>query len=270
MEKAYLIYEREDSKKNTIFIEQMIAAARGVEIELILAIADEIEQNIMDIPFNGALFVWNRTRNPEIAKKLESIGIKVFNRSTVNELANNKKETLKFAHLHGIPTVPILREEQIQQYPIIIKTIDGHGGNEVALCNSSEDLKFFQLKWRGRKLLTQPYIETNSTDVRVWVVGSKIIGAVKRKGSHDFRSNYTLGGSIEKYNLSHEQRLQVLTLQKALNSNYIGIDFLLRPDGKWLLNEIEDPVGARSFYNLYDEDLPTILMDYFVQELEGL
>ena len=62
----------------------------------------------------------------------------------------------------------------------------------------------------------------------------------------------------------------MLTLQKALNSNYIGIDFLPRPDGKWLLNEIEDPVGARSFYNLYDEDLPTILMDYFVQELEGL
>ena len=96
MEKAYLIYEREDSKKNTIFIEQMIAAARGVEIELILAIADEIEQNIMDIPFNGALFVWNRTRNPEIAKKLESIGIKVFNRSTVNELTNSLCSLIKF------------------------------------------------------------------------------------------------------------------------------------------------------------------------------
>lgn len=247
----------------------MIEAARKEEIELILVIADEIDLNNVDVAFDKALFVWNRTRNPKIAKKLESIGIRVFNHSSVNELANNKKETLKFAQLHGIPTVPILREDQIQQYPIIIKTIDGHGGNEVALCHSTEELEFYQLKWRGRKLFIQPYIETNSTDVRIWVVGAKIIGAVKRKGSHDFRSNYTLGGSIEKYILSNEQRLQVLTLQKALKSDYIGIDFLLLPDGSWLLNEIEDPVGARSFYNLYDEDLPTILMDYFIHELEN-
>lgn len=265
MKKAYLLYEREDSKKNNVFIEQMIEAARKKGIELILVIADEIDLNMM----NEALFVWNRTRNPKITKKLEEDGIKVFNRSFVNELANDKKETLKFAQLHGIPTVPILSEDQIQQYPIIIKTIDGHGGNEVALCNSIEDLKSYRLKWHERQLLIQPYIETNSTDVRIWVVGSNIIGAVKRKGSHDFRSNYTLGGSIGKYNLSIEQRLQVLTLQKALKSDYIGIDFLLLPDGKWLLNEIEDPVGARSFYNLYDEDLPTILMDYFVRELES-
>lgn len=246
----------------------MIEAACKKEIELILVIVDEIDLNMMDTTFNEALFVWNRTRNSKIAKKLESIGIRVFNHSSVNELANNKKGTLNFAQLQGIPTVPILREDLIKQYPIIIKTIDGHGGNEVALCNSAEELEFYQLRWRGRKLLMQPYIETNSTDVRIWVVGSKIIGAVKRKGSHDFRSNYTLGGTIEKYILSNEQRLQVLTLQKALKSDYIGIDFLLLPDGKWLLNEIEDPVGARSFYNLYDEDLPTILMEYFVKKLE--
>lgn len=264
MKKAYLLYEREDSKKNIVFIEQMIKAARKKEIELVLVITDEIELNMM----NESLFIWNRTRNPNIAKKLETAAIKVFNRSFVNELANDKESTLNFAQLQGIPTVPILREDQIQQYPIIIKTIDGHGGNEVAQCNSIEDLKSYQLKWRGRKLVIQPYIETNSTDVRIWVVGSEIIGAVKRTGSHDFRSNYTLGGSIEKYNLSDEQRLQVLTLQQALKSDYIGIDFLLLPDGKWLLNEIEDPVGARSFYNLYDKDLPTILMDYFVREIE--
>lgn len=268
MKKAYLLYEREDSQKNNVFIEQMIEAARKVEIELILLIVDEIDLNMVDTTFDKVLFVWNRTRDPKIAKKLEMNGIKVFNSSSVNELANNKKNTLKFAQRQGIPTVPILSEDQIKQYPVIIKTIDGHGGNEVALCHSIEDLIFYQLKWQERKLLIQPYIETDSTDVRIWIVGSKIIGAVKRKGCHDFRSNYTLGGSIERYNLSNEQRLQVLTLQKALKSDYLGIDFLLLPDGNWLLNEIEDPVGARSFYNLYGEDVPTILMEYFVQELE--
>ncbi len=214
------------------------------------------------------LFVWNRTRNAKIAKKLEMKGIKVFNRSFVNELANDKKSTLQFAQLQGIPTVPILMEDRIQQYPVIIKTIDGHGGSEVALCKDEDELKAHQEKWHNRKTIIQPYIESNATDVRVWVLGSEIIGAVKRMGGQDFRSNYTLGGTIEKYELDAEKREHVMRLQKALKSDYIGIDFLLLPNGDWVLNEIEDPVGARSFYNLYEENLPELLMLYFTRELK--
>ncbi|MGG0656752.1 ATP-grasp domain-containing protein [Rummeliibacillus pycnus] len=267
MKNAYLLYERQDAEKNQVFAEQMIEAAKKHEVELSLVILDEIDIDFWDTTHRQPLFVWNRTRNAKIAKKLELKGIKVFNSSFVNELANDKKSTLQFAQLQGIPSVPMLLKERIQQYPVIIKTVDGHGGNEVALCNSEDELKSYQSKWHHRKIMIQPYIETHSTDVRVWIVGPEIIGAVKRKGSHDFRSNYTLGGSIEKYELSKEQCLQVGTLQKALKSDYIGIDFLLLPDGDWLLNEIEDPVGARSFYNLYEEDLPSILMEYFVEEL---
>jgi len=267
MKNAFLLYEHQDAEKNSIFIEQMIAAAKKHDIELSLVITDEIDLNFLDATIGESLFVWNRTRNAEIAKKLELTGIKVFNSSFVNGLANDKKNTIQFAQLQGIPTIPILMKERIQQYPVIIKTIDGHGGSEVALCNSEDQLNYYQSNWHDRKSIIQPYIETHSTDVRVWVVGSKIIGAVKRKGGQDFRSNYTLGGSIEKYELSKEQRLQVLTLQKVLKSDYIGIDFLLLPDGDWLLNEIEDPVGARSFYNLYEEDLPSLLMAYFFREI---
>ncbi len=264
MKSAYLLYEHQDAKKNKVFIEQMIDATQKQDIQLSLLIINEADwATKIDQP----LFVWNRTRNANIAKQLELAGIKVFNCSFVNGLANDKKSTLQFAQLQGIPTVPILLEERIQQYPVIIKTIDGHGGSEVALCHSKDELNAYRSKWSTRKIIIQPYIETHSTDVRVWVVGSKIIGAVKRQGSQDFRSNYTLGGSIERYKLSKEQQSQVLALQKALKSDYIGIDFLLLPNGEWLLNEIEDPVGARSFYHLYDEDLPKLLTEHFVEEL---
>ena len=268
MKIAYLLYEQQDVEKNKIFIEQMIEAAKKHHLKLSLVTINEADINYWITKIEHPLFVWNRTRHAKISKQLELANIKVFNASFVNGLANDKKSALQFAKLQGIPTVPILLEEHIEQYPVIVKTIDGHGGSEVALCNSEEELKFYQSKWIDRKIIIQPYIETYSTDVRVWVVGSKIIGAVKRQGGQDFRSNYTLGGSIERYELSKEQQLQVLTLQKALKSDYIGIDFLLLPNGSWLLNEIEDPVGARSFYNLYDEDLPKLLMEYFIQELK--
>ena len=79
-------------------------------------------------------------------------------------------------------------------------------------------------------------------------MATKLLGAVKRTGNGSFKSNYTLGGSVEKYILSSWQEKEVQTIARAIKSDYIGIDFLLLPDGRWLLNEIEDPVGARSFY----------------------
>lgn len=265
MKNAYILYKQQDAQKNHIFITQMIEAAKRHEIALSLVIVDGLDIKKWILTISNPLFVWNRTREAHIAKELELVGIKVFNRSFVNGIANDKKSTLQFAQLQGIPTVPIILENRIQHYPVVIKTIDGHGGKEVALCKNEYELNVFQNKWHHRKTLLQPYIETNSTDVRVWVLGSTIIGAVKRMGDHDFRSNYTLGGSIEKYRLNLTQREHILTLQRALKSDYIGIDFLLLPNGDWLLNEIEDPVGARSYYELYDESLPNLLIEYFKQ-----
>ena len=81
------------------------------------------------------------------------------------------------------------------------------------------------------------------------MIGEEVVGAVKRTGKDSFKSNYTLGGSVEKYTLSSWQEKEVVKIARALKSDYIGIDFLLLPDGQWLLNEIEDPVGARSLYD---------------------
>ncbi|WP_312752959.1 ATP-grasp domain-containing protein [Rummeliibacillus suwonensis] len=269
MKHAYLIYEQQDVEKNKYFIKEMIETAKKYDIALSFITDDEVDGQLQfeNYTIDPLSFVWNRTRNPQIAKKLEQAGIKVFNNSFVSSIANNKKRTLQFGKLHGIPSVPILSEDPINQFPVIIKTVDGHGGKEVALCSDENELKKYQHIWSNRQTIIQPYIETKATDVRVWVLGSTIIGAVKRMGSHDFRSNYTLGGTIEKYPLNALQRQQVLQLQKALKSDYIGIDFLLLPNGDWLLNEIEDPVGARSFYQLYNEELPTLIMEYFAENL---
>ena len=112
------------------------------------------------------------------------------------------------------------------------------------------------------KIIAQPYIETSAQDVRVFTIGEEIVGAVKRTGNGSFKSNYTLGGSIEKYTLSSWQKKEVTTIARALKSDYIGIDFLLLPDGRWLLNEIEDPVGARSLYVTHDFSVAKRLITY--------
>ena len=89
----------------------------------------------------------------------------------------------------------------------------------------------FSTRFEGRRTIVQPYIESSATDVRVFMLGEEVLGAVKRTGSDSFKSNYTLGGSVEKYTLSSWQEKEVRKIAKALKSDYIGIDFLLLPDG---------------------------------------
>jgi ribosomal protein S6--L-glutamate ligase len=261
--KGYVYYSKEESVRNGAFIEDLKNEAEKVGIQLLLIVNDEQ-------PDTDADFILFRDRNPEKAASFERQGFRVFNRAEVNRIANDKLRTFELATLLGVPAVPTkkLRSiDEIQSYPVVIKTTDGHGGNEVFLCTSVEEAEVFITKFKNRSLIVQPYIESNATDVRVFVIGAEVVGAVKRTGNDSYKSNYTLGGFVEKYKLSDWQEKEVSKIASALKSDYIGIDFLLLPDGRWLLNEIEDPVGARSLYKTHDFSVAEKLMSYVFSKL---
>lgn len=261
---GYLLYDEKEAKRNEAFIDdlQKEAAARNMTLTLVT--------RVEEIP-NDASFVFARIREGELIEQLENRGIRVFNRSEVVTLANDKFATMAFANELGIPTVPTERIESIGSitypYPIVIKTTTGHGGREVYLCQSPEMVARTMEEYPEADWIAQPYIESNKSDVRVFVLGTEILGAIHRQGTkHSFKSNYTLGGAIEKFDVDEELRHYVETLATTLKSDYVGIDFLLPATGGYVLNEIEDPVGARSLY-AYDVPVAAKILDYIVGSL---
>ncbi|WP_432358358.1 ATP-grasp domain-containing protein [Sporosarcina sp. UB5] len=260
-----MYYSATEAERNRAFIDDLMTHAQKSYIELVLLLDDEQ-------PMDDADFIIFRDRNGELSEKWESAGFQVINRSDVNKIANDKLKTFEFATLLGVSAVQTKEFKSLVDLPplpVVLKTTDGHGGNEVFLCTTKEEVEQFLSKFASRKLIVQPHIESNSTDVRVFMLGENILGAVKRTGRGSFKSNYTLGGSVEKYTLSSWQEDEVRKIAKALKSDYIGIDFLLLPDGGWMLNEIEDPVGARSLYVTHDFSVAEKVMDYVRKKLEG-
>ena len=261
--KGYVYYSKDESIRNRAFIEDLINEAALIDIELRLIVDDEQ-------PNPHADFILFRDRNPEKAISFEQQGFRVINRAEVNRIANDKWLTFELALLLGIPTVPTKKVsviEDIAEYPIVLKTTDGHGGTEVELYNDAFGASKFLTAHKRCKIISQPYIETSAQDVRVFIIGEEVVGAVKRTGNDGFKSNYNLGGSVEKYILSSCQEKETITIARTLKSDYIGIDFLLLPDGRWLLNEIEDPVGARSLYVTHDFSVAGKLMTYIKAKL---
>lgn len=242
--KGYIYYEEEDALRNRWFIDELIkeGAANQLVVELLTGDAE--------LP-NDATFVFYRTRDFEKSQRWEQDGIVVVNRSEVNRVANDKLQTFQLAALLGIPSIPTKRldyAQDVQEYPIVIKTTDGHGGEEVHLCKTNTEIEQVISRYLNRQLVMQPYIEHNSSDVRLYLIGEEVVGAVKRTGVGSFKANVSLGGTAKRFDVPSPLREFALKIAKALKSDYIGVDFIQNAEGVWLLNEIEDPVGARSLY----------------------
>ena len=262
---GWLFYTEQDAQNNDAFIQALIKEAREQHIDLQLVFKHEFNTLIDKA---HVTFIWNRTRNHYITEYFEQKNIKVFNNSYVNKIANNKWETYILAKQLNIPCIPTWKcLPKNVQFPVVVKSISGHGGQEVALCHNPLEVSYYRNHFGQEHSIIQPYIESNKQDIRVWSLGNKILGSVLRTGTNDFKSNYSLGGTIEKFQVHEELITQIQVLASHLKSFYIGIDFIRSVDGRFYLNEIEDPVGARSYFNLYNDDLCKILITHIKQSI---
>ena len=94
------------------------------------------------------------------------------------------------------------------------------------------------------------------------------MGGVKRTGLESFKANVSLGGTTERFDAPAPLRRFAEKIAQALKSDYIGIDFIQSSDGVWVLNEIEDPVGARSLYETTNLNVAQEVMQHIYKKLE--
>ena len=250
-----IVYSKTDKDKNTWFIEKCINNLSKKGISLVFAYEDDalthIENNHID-------FVIYRARNYRVLETIEKQGIRTFNTSLVNKIANDKYLTSQFLKEHNISCVPSDLSFEHLSLPFVMKSVDGHGGQEVYLINRLEDINHY--KKPNKKYIFQRFFK-NSGDLRLYLLNKKVIGAVLRNNKQDFRSNFSLGGDAINYKPEQEIVDTAIKIAHLLNADYIGVDFLKTENG-WLVNEIEDPVGARMLYKASGVDAVTLFTDY--------
>lgn len=239
-----LIYSRQEAKRNEFSVNKF-KEHLGVE----LMYEEEIDYSA------PADFVINRTNNADIAQAFESRKIRVFNHSSLTCLANDKQRCYEFMSENGIEIMPI----NYQTLPLVEKPSDGRGGRDVRLITSGK------VDFKAGYVYQKPASDLGR-DLRVWLIGGRIIAAVLRKSDTDFRSNYCLGGTAEVYTLSEDEKALVYKIAALVKYDYIGIDFVF-DGGKPVFNEIEDTVGARMVYDKTDIDILRLYCDYIKKEM---
>jgi gamma-F420-2:alpha-L-glutamate ligase len=214
--------------------------------------------------------------------------IEKFNIPTINssESINNVRDKL-LAHQilsqNNIPTpktmlvkFPVSSAVVDQEigFPCVVKVVQGSYGKGVYLCHSQqmfEDLMDMVLNLGVKKtMIVQEYVDTViGTDLRVWVVGGKTIGAMKRSGPPgEFRANITNGGSGEPYEVTSEIDLLCRETAKCVGLDIAGIDLLFDEEG-FKVCEANSAPGFEGFEKYVGVNIAEHIVEYVRFKLNG-
>lgn len=263
MMNGWLIYRRQDTLENRSYIDWFIEEATYQDISLTLIYREALSIGITGgrrgvyyhgHPIELPSFAVVRVMEPMLNTHLEAFGIAVFNNKDVSFMANDKIRTHHELQKLGIPMVDTIYMNHSAMpvtpplpFPFVLKEAKGRGGEQVFFLRNQDEWKQKRLTQNttGDFLVQRCNVELG-TDIRVFVVGKEMVGAVKRTNQNDFRANYKLGGTVTWYTLSIEQQKTVDKIIDHFAFGMVGIDFLTKEDGTLLFNEIEDVVGSRS------------------------
>lgn len=120
------------------------------------------------------------------------------------------------------------------KYPIVLKFPQGTQGKGVMFAESyaSANSLLDALNILNQPFIIQEYIETDSSDIRAFVVGEKVIAAMKRKAiKGEKRANIHAGGIGEPIELDFYTKKVAIQAAKAIGAEICGVDILESASG---------------------------------------
>lgn len=151
--------------------------------------------------------------------------------------------------------------------PVIIKLARGTHGNGVVLAQTKKAAKsvlqaFYVMDQDGTNILLQEFIEESAgMDIRVFVVGGKVVASMKRQSlDDDFRSNLHQGGSGERIKLTDEERKTAIKAARSMGLNLAGVD-LMRSERGPLVLEVNSSPGF-GIEQVTERDVATPIIEY--------
>lgn len=194
-----------------------------------------------------------------IVRQLEMQGEYCISKSLAISRTRDKLRSLQLLAKYGIdiPKTVVSRNtadiddllDQLGSMPVIVKLATGTHGNGVVLAETKKAAKsvmqaFYLTNDSGTNILLQEFIkESAGTDIRAFVVGSKVVASMQRQSlDDDFRSNLHKGGSGKAIKLTPIEEKVAIKAAKIMGLNVAGVD-LMRSDRGPLVLEVNASPG---------------------------
>jgi ribosomal protein S6--L-glutamate ligase len=149
--------------------------------------------------------------------------------------------------------------------PLVIKLLEGTQGIGVVLAETKKAAESVIQAFMGLKanIMVQEFIkEAGGADLRCFVVGDKVVAAMKRQGPEgEFRSNLHRGGSASLVRLTPEERSTAVRAAKVMGLEVCGVD-LLRSNHGAVVMEVNSSPGLEGIEKASEKDVAGIIIQY--------
>src|SRR5262245_24758026 len=214
-----------------------------------------------------------------VVRQFEIMGVWCLNESQAIARSRDKLRCLQLLSRHdiGLPPTVYTRQadhvpscmERIKGPPVVVKLLEGTQGIGVVLAESTAAAASVVEAFHGldQNILIQKFIkEAKGADIRAFVVGRKVVAAMKRQAlAGEFRSNLHRGAKAKKVRLAAEYRKTALAAARVLGLRLAGVDMIESKEGPMVM-EVNSSPGLEGIEKATDLDVADAIIEYIERD----
>jgi ribosomal protein S6--L-glutamate ligase len=224
------------------------------------------------IPRIGASITFYGTA---VVRQFEMMGVFCLNESVAISRARDKLRSLQLLSRRGIglpvtgfasspdDTTDLLN--LAGGAPVVVKLLQGTQGKGVVLAETRKAAESVIDAFRGlaAHFLVQEFVkESGGADIRCFVVGEKVVAAMKRQAPEgEFRSNLHRGGTAHVVRITPEERSTAVRAARITGLNVSGVD-ILRSNRGPLVMEVNSSPGLEGIEAATGKDVAGLIIEY--------
>ncbi|WP_028389403.1 ATP-grasp domain-containing protein [Legionella fairfieldensis] len=291
--KGWILYKRHKAELTEADhgVNRLLAVANRLQIDLEVYRPEQFELVISRDDKKSILLDDSRTSLPDfllprlgaetsyfalaIIRQLEKLGVYTCNHSTAVEIARDKMFVSQLLSQSDLPTpktmlvkfpVSVNVVEREIGFPLVIKTLSGTRGIGIHLCESAQSFRdlmgLIACHGGSCQMILQEFIATSyGRDLRVFVIGGKVIGCMQRTAKDSFKANYSLGGEVAPFPITAEIERLALDCANLFNLEIAGIDLLFDTQG-FKICEANSSPGFKGMERATGQNIALQLLDY--------
>lgn len=209
---------------------------------------------------------------------LEQRGVYLVNPPGVIEKTVDKYYTSSLLAAAGLPTPPTVVTESFSEAmaafaqlgeDVVVKPLFGSlGRGMVRVTDPDTAHRVFRALELGRYVYyLQRFIPHDNQDLRVFVLGGRVVGAMLRRGD-SWKTNIARGARPQSVTLQPEEEELALKAARVLGACYAGVDLLRSREGELYVLEVNGIPGWQGLQEVCPRNIAGEIADYVLKELK--
>lgn len=208
---------------------------------------------------------------------LEELGISIVNTPSAIARAANKFATTLALRTSKVPTPKTTittsyreAEAALREYgQAVSKPLFGYKGRDIIRLENGNDEDEDRLKSiidkQGLVYLQEFIFLEKPRDIRAFVVGNRVLGAIYRIAPQgQWITNLARGGSGVPCELTEEQKDLAVRASRAVGTIYAGVDLLETPEGLKVI-EVNGTPSGKGIFEALGADVTTAIADHVLR-----